>query len=84
MTVPPNGASQETTSSPETAGLALAAVTLLGALLTSAVTSADAIPVNEPTAPQFWEYSTMYPLAPPELPSRKSFQHVPPLQLVTA
>ena len=83
MTDPPNGASQETTISPETAGLALAAVTLLGALLTSAVTSADAIPVNEPTVPQFCEYSTMYPLALLE-PSRRSFQHVAPPELVTA
>ena len=73
--VPPNGASQETTISPDAAGLARAAVTLRGALLTRAVTSADAIPVNDPTLPQFCEYSTMYPLTPLELPSRRSFQH---------
>jgi hypothetical protein len=54
--VPPNGASQETTISPDAAGLARAAVTLPGALLTRAVTSADAIPVNDPTLPQFCEY----------------------------
>lgn len=84
VTVPPSGASHDTAISPEAAGLALAAVTLRGALLTSAVTLADAIPVYAPTDPQFCEYSTTYPLTPPELPARRSFQHDPPPQLVTA
>ena len=45
VTVPPSGASHDTAISPDTAGLARAAVTFLGALLTRAVTLADAIPV---------------------------------------
>jgi hypothetical protein len=58
VTVPPSGASHETFNWPDCAGLERATVTLLGALLTSAVTVALARPVNAPTVPQFSEYST--------------------------